>query len=126
MEKSHDSLQTQATTKCFLRKQKLFHGTKKMKKLSITCSNSIDFTDNIKYIVKDCRLAFAFNSINFRIHCFFLSTLPALNDLLQEYYFVMTIMGDFSTTEKLQNNHFMTMSLIFLRITKMKQLIKFL
>ena len=36
-----------------------------------------------------------------------LSTLPALalNDIWQDYDFVMTIMGDFSTTEKLPKNH---------------------
>ena len=44
-EKSHDSLQTQATTKCFLPKQKFCHGTKKMRTLSITSSTSPDFTD---------------------------------------------------------------------------------
>ena len=30
-----------------------------------------------------------------------LSTLPVLNDFLQEYDFVMKILGDFSTTKKL-------------------------
>ena len=76
--------------------------------------------------MKDCRLVFTFNSIKFTFHCFFLSTLPALNDFLQNYDYGMIIMGDFSTTEKWPKNHFMLMSLIFLRITKMKQLTKFL
>ena len=35
-----------------------------------------------------------------------LSTLPAINDFLQDYDFVMIVMGDFSTTKKLPNNHF--------------------
>ena len=48
-------------------------------------------------------------------------TLSALNDFLQDYDFVMIIMGDFSATEKLSKNHFMLISLIFLRITRMKQ-----
>ena len=45
LEISYDSLQTQVTTKCFLQQQKLCQGTKKMRKLSITSSTSLDFTD---------------------------------------------------------------------------------
>ena len=45
LEKSHNSLQTEPSTKRFLQKQKFGHGTKKMKKLSIATSTSLDFTD---------------------------------------------------------------------------------
>ena len=47
-----------------------------------------------------------------------LSTLPVLNDFLQEYDFVMIILGDFSTTKKIPKNHFKLVSLIFRRITR--------
>ena len=43
--KSYKTLQTQLCTKCFLQKQKFSHGTKKMKKLSMASSTSLDFTD---------------------------------------------------------------------------------
>ena len=43
--KSYNSLQTQPSTKCLIQKQKFDHGTKKMKKLSIASSSSLNFTD---------------------------------------------------------------------------------
>ena len=47
-----------------------------------------------------------------------LSTLPALNDFFQDY--------DFARIIKLPKNHFKLISLIFLRITRMKQFLEFL
>ena len=38
----------------------------------------------------------------------FLSTLPALDDFLQDYNFGIVIMGDFSTTKKLPKNQFIS------------------
>ena len=56
-----------------------------------------------------------------------MSTLPALNDFLQDYDFVMMIIkGDFNTTKNLPKNHFKLKSLIFLRTTGMKQFKEFL
>ena len=55
-----------------------------------------------------------------------LSTLPALNDFSQYYDFVMIIKRDFNTTKKLSKNYFKLISLIFLRMTKMKEFMKFL
>lgn len=47
--------------------------------------------------------------------------ISTLNNFLQTYDFVVIIMGDFSTIEKLPKNHFMLTSLVFLRITTMEQ-----
>lgn len=47
--------------------------------------------------------------------------ISTLNDFLQTYDFVVIIMGDFSTIKKLPKNHFMLISLVFLRITTMEQ-----
>ena len=44
----------------------------------------------------------------------------------ENYGFVLIILGDFTTAEKLPKNHFMLISLIFLRSTMMKKLIEFL
>ena len=40
-----------------------------------------------------------------------LSTLPALNEFLKDYDFVIIIMGDFNTTKKLPKNHLKLISL---------------
>ena len=47
--------------------------------------------------------------------------ISTLNNFLQTYDFVVIIMGDFSTIKKLPKNHFMLISLVFLRITSMEQ-----
>ena len=47
--------------------------------------------------------------------------ISTLNNFLQTYDFVVIIMGDFSTIKKLPKNHFMLISLVFLRITTMEQ-----
>ena len=74
--------------------------------------------------MKDCGLAFMFNSRNFKFPGS-LSTLSAVNNFFENYDFVMIIMGNLSTTEKLLKDNFMLISLIFLRITSMKQFTKF-
>ena len=87
-EKVSNWLKTQRSTKCSLPKQKFGHSAKKMEKHSIELRRLIS---NISWKIVGLFLPSTPEILDFVVS---LSILPALNDSLESYDFVLVMMGN--------------------------------